>query len=133
MSQSTKYTFLAHTIVTVIMGIPLLLVPGKFLPIFGWVEEGIDPLITRIFGAAVLAMAWSSYQGWKAMDWDQVRITVEAEAVFTILAVIGMLKHIIGFSRPFEIWINNWPLGVWFIFAIFAIFAIAWIVALRRK
>ena len=133
MSQSTKYTFLIHAIVAAIMGIPLLLVPGDFLPLFGWEADGIDPLISRILGAAVVALAWSSYRGWRALDWEQVRITVEAEVVFTILAVIGMLRHIIGFEAPSDIWINNWPFGVWLIFFIFVAFAAAWLVALRRK
>ena len=133
MSESTKYTFLAHAIVSLVMGVPLLLMPGEFLPLFGWEETGVDPLVTRILGAGVLALGWSSYRGWRAMDWDQVRIVVEAEVVFTVLAVIGMLRHIVGFARPFEIWINNWPFGVWFIFGIFAVFAVLWVIALRRK
>lgn len=124
MSQSTKYTFLIHTVVAVIMGIPLFIVPGRWLPLFGWAEEGIDALLSRVLGAALIALAWSSYRGWQATDWEQVSIIVELEAVFTVLAAIGMLRHLIGFS---------WPVGVWFIFALFVIFAIAWIVAWRRK
>ena len=66
MSQSTKYTFLIHAVVAVIMGIPLLIIPGRFLPLFGWTEAAIDPLLTRILGAALLAFAWSSYRGWRS-------------------------------------------------------------------
>ena len=124
MSQSTRYTFMVHAIVGLIMGLPMLIAPGRWLPLFGWAEDGVDALISRVLAAAVLAFAWSSYRGWRAADWDQVRIIVEAEAVFTVLAVVGMLRHLIGYS---------YPVGVWLIFAIFAIFAIAWIVALRRK
>ena len=131
MSQSTKYTFLVHAIVSVILGIPLLLVPGRFLPLFGWPEDGIDPLISRILGAAVVALAYSSYRGWQAADWDDVKILVEAEAIFTILGVLAMLRHLFGFPWPIDIY--SWAFGVWLIFAIFVIFAIAWIVALRRK
>jgi hypothetical protein len=124
MSKSTKYTFLIHTIVGVIMGLPLLIAPGRWLPLFGWADDGVDALISRVLGAAVLGFAWSSYRGWQAADWEQVRFIVEAEAVFTVLAAVGILRHLIGFS---------WPVGVWLIFALFAIFAVAWIVALRRK
>jgi len=124
MSKSTRYTFLIHGIVSLVMGLPMLLIPGRFLPLFGWVEEGIDPLLSRILGAALLALAWTSYRGWRAPDWDKVKILVEGEVVFTILAMIGMLRHLIGFS---------WPFGVWFIFAIITIFAVAWIIALRQK
>ena len=124
MKQSTKYTFMTHAIVAAIMGIPLLLVPGRMLPIFGWAEDGIDPLLSRVLGAVLIAFAWSSYRGWRATDWEQVSIIVETEMIFTVLAVIGLLRHLIGFS---------WPTGVWLIFALFAIFAIAWLVAWRRK
>jgi hypothetical protein len=124
MSQSTKYTFLIHSVVGLIMGIPLLFVPGRWLPLFGWADDGVDALLSRVLGAAVLAFAWSSYRGWQAADWEQVSIIVEAEVLFTVLAVVGMLRHLIGYSYPF---------GVWLIFALFAVFAVAWIVALRRK
>jgi hypothetical protein len=124
MSQSTRYTFLVHAVVAAILGIPLLIIPGRWLPVFGWTADVIDPLLSRVLGAAVIALGWSSYRGWRAIDWDQVSFVVELEAIFTVLAAVGLLRHLIGFS---------YPAGVWFIFAIFVIFAIAWIVALRRK
>lgn len=124
MSQTTRYTFLVHAAVGTIMGLPLLIVPGRWLPLFGWAEEGIDALLSRVLAAAILGFAWSSYRGWRAADWEEVRIIVEAELVFTALAVVGMLRHMINYS---------YPLGVWFILILFVLFTIAWIVALRRK
>lgn len=124
MTQSTKYTFMIHAIVAMIMGIPLLIVPGRWLPLFGWTADAIDPVMSRVLASALIALGWSSFRGWQATDWEQVNIIVEAEALFTVLAVIGMLRHLIGFS---------WPAGVWLIFALFVVFAIAWIVALRKK
>ena len=124
MSQSTKYTFLIHAIIAALFGIPMLIIPGEFLPLFGWTDEVIDPLVSRVLGAAIIAMAWSSYRGWRASDWEQVNIVIEAEAMFAVLAAIGMLRHLIGYS---------WPAGVWLIFALFVVFSIAWIDALRKK
>jgi uncharacterized membrane protein YkvA (DUF1232 family) len=124
MSQSTKYTFLIHAVIAALFGIPMLIIPGEFLPLFGWTDEVIDPLVSRVLGAAIIAMAWSSYRGWRASDWEQVNIVVEAEAMFAVLAAIGILRHLIGYS---------WPAGVWLIFVLFVVFAIAWIVALRKR
>ena len=124
MSSSTRYTFLVHAIVAAIMGIPLLLMPGRWLPLFGWTEEVIDPLVSRVLGAAIIALGWSSFRGWRANDWDQVNFVVEAEVVFTVLAAVGMGRHLLG---------HSYPAGVWFIFGLFIVFALAWIVALRRK
>jgi uncharacterized membrane protein YkvA (DUF1232 family) len=124
MSQSTRYTFLIHAIIAALFGIPMLIIPGEFLPLFGWTDDVIDPLVSRVLGAAIIAMAWSSYRGWRATDWEQVNIVIEAEAMFAVLAAIGLLRHLIGYS---------WPAGVWLILALFVVFAIAWIVALRKK
>ena len=124
MSQSTRYTFLIHAIIAALFGIPMLIIPGEFLPLFGWTDDVIDPLVSRVLGAAIIAMAWSSYRGWRATDWEQVNIVIEAEAMFAVLAAIGMLRHLIGYS---------WPTGVWLIFGLFVVFAIAWIVALRKR
>ncbi len=124
MSQSTRYTFLIHAIIAALFGIPMLIIPGEFLPLFGWTDEVIDPLVSRVLGAAIIAMAWSSYRGWRATDWEQVNIVIEAEAMFAVLAAIGLLRHLIGYS---------WPAGVWLIFGLFVVFAVAWIVALRKR
>ncbi len=124
MSQSTRYTFLIHAIIAALFGIPMLIIPGEFLPLFGWTADFIDPLVSRVLGAAIIAMAWSSYRGWRATDWEQVNIVIEAEAMFAVLAAIGLLRHLIGYS---------WPAGVWLIFGLFVVFAVAWIVALRKR
>jgi len=122
MSKSLRYTFLVHMIVAVIYGLPMLIVPGGFLQIFDWAP--IDPLMTRVTGAALLGFAWSSYRGWRAAGWDQVWRIVEAEAVFTTLAAIGLGRHIIAAS---------WPWYVWMIFITFIVFAAAWIFHLFRQ
>jgi hypothetical protein len=102
----------------------LLIAPGRFLEIFGWAP--IDPIVSRLLGAAMLGLGWSSYRGWRAAGWDQVAFVVEAEAVFTVLASLGFIRHLLG---------GSWPWYVWMEFAIFAIFAVAWIyhLATRRR
>ena len=122
MSKALKYTFLIHAVVAVLFGVPLLIVPGRFLGWFGWAP--IDPIISRVLGAALLALAWSSFRGWRATERAQVAILVEMEAVFTVLGCAGLLRHLLS---------ARYPAMVWMVFAILGIFAIAWIVSLLRK
>ncbi len=122
MSKALKYTFLVHAVVGVLFGVPLLIAPGRFLGWIGWAP--IDPIISRLLGAALLALAWSSFRGWQATERAQVAILVKMEAVFTVLGCVGLLRHLL---------FAHYPAMVWIVFAILGIFAIAWIVSLLRK
>lgn len=112
-----KYTFLIHAVIALIFGFPLLIVPGRFLGIFNWMP--IDPLISRLLGAALIGLGWSSIRGYLASYWSEVSIIVEAEMVFCVLAVIGLLRHLL---------IANYPWYVWMTFGAFLSFAILWII-----
>ena len=122
MSRLLKLTFLFHTVVAFLFGAPLLVMPGSFLGWFGWAP--VDPLLSRVLGAALLALAWSSFRGWRATERKQVAILVELEAVFTTLGCVGLLRHLL---------VANYPLMVWLVFAVLAAFAVAWIVSLFKK
>jgi len=51
---------LIHAVLSSVLGVILLLAPGRFLP---WLSQApIDPIISRILGAARLAMGWGSLQ-----------------------------------------------------------------------
>jgi hypothetical protein len=122
MSKSLRYTFLIHTVVSLIFGAALLLAPGRVLGIFGWAP--IDPLITRLFGAALLALAWSSLRGWQSADRSHVQTLVEMELVFTVLGCLGLLRHLL---------IAWYPYYVWLVFGVLLVFVIAWLYALIKK
>jgi hypothetical protein len=121
MSKALKSTFLVHALIAAAGGAVLLLIPGRFLLWLGWAP--IDPIMSRLLGAALLALAWSSFQGWRARGWADVATLIQVEAVFTVLACVGLLRHLL-FGR--------WPLMVWLLFAVLAAFAVAWIVFLVR-
>jgi hypothetical protein len=121
MSKGLKLTFLIHAIVAGLMGALLLVIPGRFLQAIGWAP--IDPILSRVLGAALLALAWSSFRGWQASDWVQVAILVELEVAYTVLGCVGLLRHLL-FAR--------YPLIVWLDFVVLLLFAIAWIFFLVR-
>ena len=122
MSQSLRITFILHAIVALVFGLGLLAAPGRVLDLFGWVP--IDPLMSRMLGAALLALGWGSIRGYRAATWGEVEILVEVESAFTVLAAVGLLRHLLS---------GSWPWYVWMTFAIYAIFAIAWIYHLVKK
>ena len=117
MSKLLKITFLAHTIVAFVIGAPLLLAPGRFLALFNWAP--VDPLLSRILGAALLGLAWSSLRGYQQTSREKVALLIEAEAVFCTLAVVGLLRNMLG---------SGWPFIVWLILGVLAVFAVLWLI-----
>ena len=92
MSKSLRYTFLVHAVVALLFGAALLAAPGRTLGLFGWAP--VDPLLSRVLGAALLALAWGSFRGFRAAERWQVALLVELEAVFCVLACRGCLAHV---------------------------------------
>jgi len=122
MSKSLKWTFLVHAVVAAVMGVVLLIKPGGFLQLLGW--QPIDPLMSRAMGAALLAMAWTSLYGWRATERSKVEILVQMEAIFAVLACVGLGRHL---------FFGSWPWMPWADLAVFAFFAVAWLVALVKR
>jgi len=115
MSKFAKAIFLIDAIVCLIIGAFLLIIPGDSLTAVGWVPY--DPLMTRLFGAALLALAWGALRAFRATEYRQVAILVEVEALFAALGAIGLLRHLL---------IANYPPLVWTIFAVLAVTALAY-------
>ena len=122
MARWLKIVFLVHTVVAAVLGALLLAMPGRFLGWLGWAP--VDPLLSRLLGAALLELAWGSFRGWRAQERARVAVLLEMEAVFTVLGCAGLLRHLL---------IANYPWMVWTLLAILAAFAVAWIVALFKK
>jgi hypothetical protein len=122
MARWLKVLFAVHAVVATALGVLLLVIPGRFLGVFGWAP--VDPILSRALGAAFLALAWGSYRGWRATERAQVAILLEVEAAFCVLASLGMLRHLL---------VASWPWYIWLFFAGFVAFAIGWVVALVKK
>jgi hypothetical protein len=119
MSKLLKGTFLVHAIVAAVVGAAMLAAPGRVLTWLGW--QPVDPLISRLLGAALLALTWGSFRGWLASEWSRVAILVEVEVFYTVLGCVGLLRHLLK---------ANYSILVWGPFGVLAAFAILWIVSL---
>lgn len=116
MSRGLKITFLVHAIVALIFGIVLYLQPALWAQLVNWTP--FDRHVTRLYGAALLALAVSSWFGYRAAHWGEVRILVLLEIAFTVLSTIAGL-WVVLFSAG--------PIFAWFAIGIWVVFAAAWI------
>jgi hypothetical protein len=115
MSKLLKPVLLVHMVVALILGALLLIIPGGFLGAIGWAP--VDPIISRILGAALLAMAWGNLRVSRGGTPAENRLWVEFGLAFDTLAAIGVLRHLL---------VGWWPAMVWILFAVLAVFALVW-------
>ncbi len=111
-----KIIFLVFAILLLLVGLPLLLAPGRFLGLVSWAP--VDVLLSRLLGAALLAMAWGSFAGYLRAEPDQVRILVSCGFVFCLLGALGFGRHLFAGY--------NYAPVVWAIFAVLAAWAVVW-------
>jgi len=123
MSTFLKVLFLIYAVIAFIFGAPLLLAPGKFLGVFGWAP--VDPLLSRLLGAALLGMAWSSLRSFRLSERSQARLVIETNLIFCALGSLGFLRHLTA--------ADYYPFMVWFVFGLLVVFTLAWLIALLKK
>lgn len=123
MSRLLKLALLIYGIVTFVFGAALLFAPGRLLGLFGWAP--VDPLISRLLGAALLGMTWSALRAWRAAERERAILLVEGYAAFNLLGAIGIGRHLFGGA-----W---YPFMVWFLFGLLVIFAVIWLVFAIKK
>jgi hypothetical protein len=122
MTKLLRATFLIQAILDGVVGIFLFIIPGRTLGWLGW--EPVEPLLDRLLGAALLAMAWTCVFGFRATQRSQVIILVEMQMIFCGLGAIGILRHLIGYYFPAVVWVT---------FGGLALMAVLWVVALLKK
>ena len=138
-SQGLKIVFLVHAIISGVLGLGLWLVPGRFLTLLGWVPElvtvldtelqvpgttFVDAFITRLLGTALLALAYSSFKGWRSNQWVEIAQVLQMELVFCSLGFIGLISSLVQTNRDV-------PVIAYAFVVILAGFAIAWLWGLR--
>jgi hypothetical protein len=139
-SNSLRVIFIIHMIVALVLGATLLIIPGRTLTFLGWVPEQVylpqsdfsipgtsfvDGVLTRLLGAAILALGYASFVGWRASRREQVNLLVQVEFVYCLLGTVAILVGIRTLGTPV-------PVIGWVITAILVIFSVVWGLALRR-
>jgi len=122
MSKALKLTFIIHAVISLVFGAPLLIIPGRFLHLFGW--SPIDPHLTRLLGAALLAFAWSSFRGYRTDNHHLKQALIQMELFFCALGAIGLLRHIL---------IAWYPWYFWLVFVLLVVFALAWLFFMWKR
>jgi hypothetical protein len=141
-SKGLRNTFLVHSIFSAVLGLLLYVVPGRVLVLLGWIPEKyeltvggttvsapgtflVDPVITRVLGAALLALAFAGFLGWRAKERQEVSILVLLELVFCVLALVAFVVRIVTLGLTL-------PVIGWVLIVILLAFAVAWGLMLRR-
>lgn len=103
-SAGLKLLFLVHFVIGLVFGLLYLLIPDTFLGMFGVTLADSFPY--RSLGAAVLAFTASSWYCYKAGEWEKVKIVVQAEIVWTVLATLVGLYGLLVLGQPAAYWVN---------------------------
>ncbi len=104
-----RTTFLVHAILGAIFGILYLLIPETWGNLIGWPIQ--EPVAYRLIGAAILGFAASSWFAYHEVPWENVKIVVEMEMVWTILGTLVMLWGLLLAGLPTIGWVNAVILG----------------------
>ncbi|MGD2177921.1 MAG: hypothetical protein PVG71_08885 [Anaerolineae bacterium] len=108
-SSGLKTTFLVHGVLGTIFGLFYLLIPHAWGNIIGQPIE--EPALFRLLGAAILAFTTSSWLSYREEAWERVKIVVQMEIVWTILATLVTLWGLIFAGLPALEWMNAVILG----------------------
>ncbi len=112
--KSLRTWFVVHFILDFAFGIPLLFAPDAFLAFFGW--QGIDPIATRLVGAALMGIGGESWIGRNA-GLEAYRGMLNLKIIWSATATLGVLATMLT---------TNGPWGGWLIVVIFAPFCALW-------
>lgn len=111
---SLRTWFIIHFIVDMFTGIPLLIFPELVLPVLGW--NTIDPIATRVVGAALMAIGIESWLGRNA-GVEVFRAMLTLKVIWSSCAILG-----IGLGL-----LMGGPQASWLFMSVFAIFWVVWI------
>lgn len=117
--NSLRTWFVIHFYADMLFGIPLLLFPEIIMPLLGW--GAIDPISTRVVGAALMGIGIESYLGRNA-GLDVFNAMLNLKVIWSSSAILG-----IGLG----LW-NGGAQAGWLFLAIFVFFWFVWIYYWRK-
>ena len=89
MPSILKYTFLLHFIVSMIFGFLFFLSPEFYVSATAW--PFLDPAAGRVMGSAFLGFGFAALLGYRAGSWEEVKIIVIADIIFTLFSLVSMV------------------------------------------
>jgi hypothetical protein len=116
---SVRRWFVADFVLSALVtGGPLLLVPEVLLPRLGW--PSVDPVASRLFGAALVAIGWQSWRS-RGSGQEVYRALLALKVIWCSLGIVGLVAAI-GAGAPQASWALLAVLllldGVWIHYAI---------------
>jgi hypothetical protein len=105
-----KGLFLVHMIVGIVFGLIFLLIPEIWGNLIGWPAK--EPVIYRLFAAAIWGLTASSWFAYKETAWEKVKIVVQTEIVWLSLGALVALWGLFFAGAP--------AFGGWLYFVILA-------------
>jgi len=117
--NSLRTWFVIHFAVDMLVGIPLLFFPELVMPLLGW--NTIDPISTRVVGAALMGIGIESYLGRNA--------GIEVFRAMLNLKVIWSSSSILGIGLGIS---KGGPQAGWLFLIVFVIFWFIWIYYWRK-
>ena len=117
--SSLRTWFVIHFMVDMLIGVPLLLLPEIIMPWLGW--NVVDPIASRVVGAALMGIGIESYLGRNA--------SIEVFRAMLNLKVIWSSSAILGIGLG--LWQGGASAG-WLFMWIFVVFWFVWIYYWRK-
>lgn len=117
--NSLRTWFVIHFATDIIVGIPLLFFPEFVMPIFGWTT--VDPIATRLVGAALMGIGIESYLGRNASA-EVFRAMLNLKVIWSTSAILGI---------ALGLW-QGGPQAGWLFLGVFVIFWFVWIYYWRK-
>lgn len=112
--KSLRTWFVIHFLLDFLFAVPLILTPTPFLSFLGWTS--IDPLATRLVGAALMGIGVESYLGRNA-GVEVYKGMLNLKIIWSGSATFGLLLTMLSAGSP---WMG------WVLVAIFAPFCALW-------
>jgi uncharacterized membrane protein YfcA len=110
--KGLQWMFLIHFFVGAFFGVGFLFFHQMIFDAVNWIYS--DQAIIRLLGGALIAISTSSLLAWREKELDRVKIVMEMELVWLVLAVVASIYG--------AILTINWL--AWVIFAQFTAFLV---------